>query len=116
MRSVQTGRDLGQLTDDLREQFGVTKRRAAFIARSQNNLATAAMTRARQVELGITEAIWMHSGGGKEPRPTHLNAGRERARFDVAKGWYDPAVKEHIWPGQLPNCRCVSRSVIAGFS
>ena len=35
MRSVQTGRDLEQLTTDLQEQFGVTRRRAAFIARDQ---------------------------------------------------------------------------------
>jgi uncharacterized protein with gpF-like domain len=47
MRSVQTGRDLGQLTKDLQERFGVTRRRAAFIARDQNNKATASMTRAR---------------------------------------------------------------------
>ena len=39
MRSVQTGRDLGALTTELQEQFGVTKRRAAFIARDQNNKA-----------------------------------------------------------------------------
>jgi uncharacterized protein with gpF-like domain len=57
MRSVQTGRDLEQLTKDLQEQFGVTGRRAAFIARDQNNKATASMTRARQDELGITQAI-----------------------------------------------------------
>lgn len=116
MRSVQTGRDLGQLTKELQEQYGVAKRRAAFIARDQNNKATAAITRARQVEIGITEAIWVHSSGGKEPRPTHLKAGRERTRYDIAKGWYDPAVGKHILPGELPNCRCVAKSVIPGFS
>lgn len=116
MRSVQTGRDLGQLTKDLQDQYGVMKRRAAFIARSQNNMATASMTRARQAEIGIKEAIWVHSGGGKEPRPTHLKAGRDRQKYEVATGWFDPAVGEHIWPGQLPNCRCISRSVIPGFT
>lgn len=116
MRSVQTGRDLGTLTKELQEQFGVTKRRASFIARDQNNKATASMTRVRQVKLGITEAIWMHSGGGKHPRPTHLAAGRAKTKYDTSKGWFDPAVGKWIFPGELPNCRCVSRSVIAGFS
>ena len=116
MRSVQTGRDLGQLTDDLEKQIGVTRRRAAFIARDQNNKATAAITRARQAELGITEAIWVHSGGGKHPRPTHLKAGREQKRYDVTKGWFDPGVDKFILPGELPNCRCVSRAVVKGFS
>lgn len=116
MRSVQSGRDLGTLAKGLQEQFGVTKRRAAFIARDQNNKATASMTRVRQVALGITEAIWMHSGGGKHPRPTHLKAGRDGVKYDVTKGWLDPAIGKHIFPGELPNCRCVSRAVIKGFS
>lgn len=116
MRSVTAGRDLASLTEELESQHGITRRRAAFIARSQNNMATAAITRARQVDLGITEAIWMHSGGGKHPRPSHLKAGREHTRYPVAEGWYDPAVKKRIWPGELPNCRCVARAVVKGVS
>lgn len=116
MRSVQTGRDLGALAKELQDHHGVTKRRAAFIARSQNNMATASMTRARQVELGLTEAIWVHSGGGKHPRPTHLQAGRDKARYFTSEGWLDPAVGKRIFPGELPNCRCVSRAVVKGFS
>lgn len=116
MRSVQTGRDLGSLAKELEEHHGVTKRRAATIARSQNNLATAAMTRARQQEVGITEAIWVHSGGGKHPRKTHLQAGREKTRYSTSEGWFDPDVGKNIWPGELPNCRCVARPVVKGFS
>lgn len=114
MRSVQAGRDMGPLAKALQENYGVTKKRAAFIARSQNNLATASMNRVRQVELGVTKGKWRHSGAGKHPRPTHVaNNGK---LYDVKKGWYDPHEKKWIWPGQLPNCRCVSISVIPGFS
>jgi len=114
MRSVQTGRDLSTLSKHLQKQYGVTKRRAAFIARDQNNKATAVVQNARQRELGITKAVWMHSHGGKTPRRTHLaNDGKV---FDVAKGWYDPDVGEYILPGQLQNCRCVMRSVIPGLA
>lgn len=112
MRSVQVGNDVGGLAKELEETFGVTKRRAQFIARDQTSKATASLNRARQLELGIKEAEWQHSGAGRHPRPTHVKAGRERARFDVAKGWYDPAVKKFIQPGELPNCRCVSRSIL----
>ena len=73
MRGIQTGRDLGQISRDLQDTFGVTRRRAAFIALDQNNKATASMTRARQTELGIKKAIWLHSHGGKKPRPTHTS-------------------------------------------
>jgi SPP1 gp7 family putative phage head morphogenesis protein len=114
MRSVSAGRDLGTLAKELEARYPITKRRAALIARDQNNKASANMHRVRQVELGITQAKWRHSGGGKVPRPTHLaNNGK---LFDVKKGWFDPHEKKWIWPGTLINCRCVSISVIKGFS
>lgn len=116
MRSVQAGRDLGSLAKELQQHYGVTKRRAALIARSQNNLATASMQRARQTELGIEEAVWLHSHGGKEARPTHLaNNGK---RYKVSEGFFDPdpKVRRFIWPGELINCRCTQRSVVKGFS
>lgn len=116
MRSVQTGRDLGTLAKELQGHYGVSKRRAAFIARSQNGIATASMTRVRQQQAGITEAIWVHSGGGREPRASHVKAGAEGVRYDVTKGWFDPHEKQWIWPGELPNCRCVSKAVVKGFT
>lgn len=116
MRSVTAGRDLKTLSDALQREFGVTKRRAALIARDQNNKATAAIQRARLLEIGIGEARWVHSGAGKEPRPSHVKASRDGVVFDLAKGWWDPNEKAWILPGQLINCRCVGRPVITGFS
>lgn len=114
MRSVVAGRDLGALSKELQKQYGVTQRRAAFISRDQSNKATAAMMRARHLEIGVTEAIWLHSAGGKEPRPTHVaNSGK---RYSIEKGWLDPAINKRIWPGTEINCRCVMRPIIKGFS
>jgi uncharacterized protein with gpF-like domain len=115
MRSVQVGRDIGGLAKELETHFGVTKRRAQFIAQSQNEMATGALNRARQLELGITEAIWCHSHGGKTPRPSHVKAGAEKQVYDVAKGWFDPDEQKFILPGELPRCRCFSRSIIKSF-
>lgn len=118
MRSVQTGRDMGQLSKDLQARFGITKRRAELISRTQNEMATAAFNKARLMEAGITEAVWLHSHAGKTPRPTHVKAGREREKYDVAKGWFDPdpKVRRYIQPGELINCRCVGKPVVKGFS
>jgi uncharacterized protein with gpF-like domain len=117
MRHMQTGRDIGALTKDLTERYDITKKRAAFIARDQANKMTAVINRARQNELGITQARWKHSGAGKHPRISHLAAGRDNggkgALYDVAKGCLIDG--EYIWPGQLPNCRCTSQSVIPGL-
>lgn len=115
MRSVTTGRDLKGLTAELRSRYDITRRRAALIARDQNNKATSTFVRVRQRELGL-KAKWLHSHGGKEPRKTHLaNSGNV---YDPAKGWFDPdpKVRRRIWPGELINCRCVSVSVVEGFS
>jgi len=116
MRSVATGRDLHQLTRDLQQNFGVTERRAKFIALDQNNKATSALMKVRHVELGLNEGIWLHSHAGKEPRPTHLaNHGK---KFSIAEGWYDPdpRVRRRIMPGELIRCRCTWRPIVKGFS
>lgn len=113
MRSVQTGRDLGQLADDLQQQLGVTKKRAAFIARDQNSKITGALTRARKLELGLEEEEWLHSGGGKHPRPKHKAAhGR---RYNIRQGLPIGDNGQYVFPGQEPNCRCLGRAIVPGF-
>jgi uncharacterized protein with gpF-like domain len=108
MRSVQTGRDLGSLTDELQQRYAQTRKRAAFIARDQNSKATATVVRVRQEGLGITEAIWMHSRGSRHPRPSHVAA--DGKRYTIIEGMYLDGV--WTWPGREPNCGCVSRSII----
>jgi SPP1 gp7 family putative phage head morphogenesis protein len=113
MRSVQTGRDIGGLTKDLQETFGVSFRRAAFIAKDQNNKATATIQRVRQQGLGITQAVWLHSGGGNEPRPEHVKWSGKT--YDVAKGMWSAVDQEWVWPGTAINCRCVTKSIVPGY-
>jgi uncharacterized protein with gpF-like domain len=117
MRSMQRGRDLGSLTEELTQRYDVTKRRASFIARDQANKMTSVINRTRQVELGITQARWRHSHGGKHPRQSHVAAsqadGGKGKLYDVTKGCLIDG--EMIWPGELPNCRCTAQSVIPGL-
>jgi SPP1 gp7 family putative phage head morphogenesis protein len=114
MRSVTAGRDLSKLSKDLERRYDVPRRRAELIARDQNNKATAVYTRARYLEMGITQAIWLHSHGGKTVRKTHLaNSGK---KYNIETGWLDPSVNRFIFPGELINCRCVSKPVVKGFS
>ena len=114
-RSVMAGRDLETLTKELKERYGITQRRAAFIARDQNNKATSFITRTRQIEMGLTEAIWCHSSAGKHPRPKHVEAGRKRLRYDIRKGADVDGNGKLIFPGEEPNCRCTSQVIIPGF-
>jgi uncharacterized protein with gpF-like domain len=130
MRSVSTGRDLETLVNEIgslvdlerirmgrklgesnRSYLARTQRRAALIARDQNNKANSIMNRARQNELGITQAIWRHSHAGKEPRPEHVAANGKK--YDLDKGMF----LEGKWtfPSMEINCRCVSQPIIKGF-
>jgi SPP1 gp7 family putative phage head morphogenesis protein len=114
MRSVASGGDLKTLTDDLETHYNVTRRRAAFIARDQNAKAVAACTRARQADLGVTEAVWLHSHGGKTPRPKHLAFSGKR--YKISEGAPIGDKGQMTWPGFEVNCRCVPRSIIRGFA
>lgn len=113
--SVRKGGDLSALSIELRQKYGVTVRRAAIIARDQNNKAKALIENVRRREIGITEAIWLHSTAGKEPRPTHVAASGKL--YQLSEGMYDsdPRVEAYVFPGELINCRCVSKAVIPGF-
>lgn len=112
MRSVARGRDLGHLTDELQKRYGITRRRAATIARDQNNKATSVMQAARQKALGITQGIWRHSYAGKEPRQSHVKADGEV--FDLDKG----VLLDGKWtmPGEEINCRCTWSPIIPGIT
>jgi uncharacterized protein with gpF-like domain len=114
-RAITKGSDLASLSVKIRDTYHVTYNRAALIASDQNNKAKAVFESARRQQLGITEAIWQHSHGGAEPRPTHVAL--DGSRYKIAKGAWDPAVKQFIQPGELIRCRCVSKAVIpiAGF-
>lgn len=111
MQGVQRGRDLAYIHDELRARYGITKRRAALIARDQSNKATATLNSARQRDLGIRQAIWRHSGAGKEPRPEHVAA--DGKKFDLDKGMFLEG--EWVLPGQAVNCRCTAQPIIPGF-
>lgn len=112
MRSVSRGRDLATLAEALQDRYNVTKNRAAFIARQQNNAATATLTKARQKELGIKKARWQHSAGGKHPRPEHVAFSGKT--YDIEKGAFLEG--KWTWPGLEINCRCVSVPIIPGFN
>lgn len=116
MRSFVAGRDLDALSKQLKARGKVTTERAAFIARDQANKATAAFNAARQRELSIVWARWIHSSAGKEPRPEHVRAGRERWYFKTQEGIDFNDKFGEVCPGMAINCRCTSVSIIPAFN
>lgn len=108
MRSYSNGRDLETMVADLKALYPGAAHRAVLIARDQSNKANAVVNRARQMELGITDALWMHSHAGKVPRASHVKA--NGTKYKIAEGCLIDG--EHIQPGSLVNCRCTSRAIL----
>ena len=111
-RSYAAGRDLATMVEELRQRHKVTSDRAVLIARDQSNKANAVVIRTRQMSLGLTEAVWMHSHAGHTPRPSHLAANGET--YKIAEGMFLDG--KWVQPGQEINCRCVSRAVIPALA
>lgn len=120
LRSISAGRNLHMLFIALMQIEGMPKGRAAEIARSLHNKATALITRERQASLGITHAIWMYPNAPCMRDPKHPVAAdvqqdsAHRAangkKYEIAKGlfvdgkWTRPGVEE--------GCKCTARSVL----
>lgn len=116
-RSYATGRDLATMTKAIRKLYPKAAQSAELIARDQSNKANSVVENARRQQIGITKAVWMHSGGGKHPRREHVKA--DGRIYEIARGCpikNEKGQLEYIQPGEKINCRCVSRSVIPGLT
>jgi uncharacterized protein with gpF-like domain len=113
MRSVQHGRSMKELSDQLVARYGVTKRRAALISRDQNNKATAVMNKVRKLGLGITKSEWVHTSASKQPRESHEEMNGRI--FNTSEGCMDAEYGDFIQPAELINCGCTSRGIIPGL-
>lgn len=112
-RTVASGFDLSVLAGGLEKQLGVTKRRAAFIARDQAGKSLAMMQRAQYLEMGYTKGKWLHSAGGATPRPEHVAFSGKV--FDLTTGHDFQDGEGPTWPGVPINCRCVFGPAIPGI-
>lgn len=108
MRSYSVGRDLETMVKEIQSLHPVTAKRAALIARDQSNKANAVVNRTRCLQLGITQAKWMHSSAGKKPRASHVAANGKI--YDIAQGCKIDG--EYIQAGELINCRCTYRAIL----
>lgn len=109
-RSIEKDRDLGGLVKELDTLQEMTHRRSKFISIDQNNKITNQMSLLKVQSLGITDGIWMHRGGAKVPRPTHL--AMHGQKFNLAEGLFDEDEGYFVLPGQMYNCHCAYKPVL----
>ena len=111
--SVKKGRQTAELMEHLHDVYGITRRRAAFIARDQNNKATAAIHKIRQLSLGITQARWRHTAASIHPREEH--AAFDGETYDIEQGHDFEDGLGPVQPGEAYNCGCLCSSIIPGY-
>jgi hypothetical protein len=102
---------------------GMTKGRAAELALSLNNKATALIDRERQASLGISHAKWMYSNAPcmKDPsRPVAADARQDSAhrsangkQYEIGMGLFVDG--KWTWPGVEEGCKCSSRAILPGL-
>lgn len=97
------GNSVATLRQKLKEDFGISDRRAQLIARTESSKFNAELNMIRQKQAGITEYIYSTS---KDERVRPLHAGYDGKTFK----WDVPPSDGH--PGTAPNCRCVSRGIV----
>lgn len=111
MRAIQSGKGEADILRTVEAAGGITKRRAKIIARDQTSKANSALTIARFKRLGIKKFKWLHSGGGKEPRPLHVAMSGNVYEIDNPP-IIDERTGETGFPGWLISCRCVATPVL----
>ena len=107
LRGLNSGQTVDQIGAEIARITRATENQARLIAEDQVQKLDGALTRVRQVDLGITHYIW-RTRGDDRVRPIHRR--RNGRRFS----WNDPPFDGH--PGQPIRCRCVALPDIRGQS
>ena len=113
MRSITTGKGMEDLVPFLTKKYNGNIRHARNTALDQTRKAYQSINTSRLKTLGVKKFIWIHSGGGKEPRVNHIKMSGNEYSFDnppVIGVMYGNEVRG--LPGDLPNCRCICKPVI----
>lgn len=114
LTGMRTGVRPEVIAKQLQDDYGVTQRRAKFIARDQAAKINGEIQKQRQIDAGYEFFLWVDS---HDQRVRHRH--REIANADVGYGkgiyrWDDlpkSSSGETIQPGSDYRCRCISRGI-----
>lgn len=112
--SFYKGRDIGGLYEEFERIEGMGEVRAATIARDQTNKASQSFAREEARSVGITKGRWLHIGGRKSSRKSHMALNGKI--FDLDVGLADGEgtdIGEHVRPGERILCNCTFQPVLS---
>lgn len=114
MTNVRAGGRSSAITKQLSEQFGVTSRRAKFIARDQTAKINGDLTSKRQQNAGFEYFEWVDSDDERVRDRHEFIADKITAYGKGIYRWDNPPLSSKgtpIIPGQDFQCRCIARPV-----
>lgn len=113
--SAFSGNRYEALADGIQKSFGVTSRKARFLARQETNLLLAKFKESRYTDSGINEYRWRCVIGSKNHpvRPSHKILNGKNFRFDDPPITTEPGqpVRRNN-PGEDYNCRCSAIPIV----
>lgn len=98
------GKSAKDIEEYLTKQYGVSKRKAQFLARNETAIATTSYLEAKYTEEGFTHFKWRTNLDGRE-RPEHKKLNGQIFRFDDPPIIYERTGQKGL-PGETYNCRC----------
>lgn len=100
--SFQQGTSLKQLTKELKEQFGITQRKAKLIARNETKNTNTQLNNKQAKHLGFELGTWL---GSEDEREREQHNKHNNKKYKIGVGLDDgEGGKEE--PGDKINCRC----------
>lgn len=111
--SITTGKGFSDLKKSLEKYHKGNERKAELTALDQTRKVYRKIQAERLKNLGVKKFIWVHSGGGNEPRQLHVHLNGKVCSFDDPP-FIGVMYGERVYglPGDLPNCRCTMKPVI----
>ena len=103
------GGRVNRLKEIIEERFGVSERKARFLARQETSMIASEFARARAQEIGSTEYVWFTRHDDRV-RPEHQARNGKTFQWDDPP--YDSDIHEHVNPGMAYGCRCAARAVL----
>lgn len=114
--TMTSGKRYEGLADDIKRSFGVSQRKAKFLARQETGLLVAKFKESRYAEAGITKYRWRCVVGSKlhPVRPSHKALEGKVFRFDdppITTAPGEPVRRNN--PGEDYNCRCFAIPIVS---
>ena len=109
LENTRQGMRAEGLVEIIQKQFGVSERKALFLAKQETSLLMAKYRETRFKEVGITEYIWSTSQDTRV-RPSHKELNKQLFSFDSPPIVNKKGDRKN--PGEDFGCRCVPKAVI----